>query len=480
MKGEQVVILIIDDSREDRQTLRSLIHEDTEARHIFLEADKGRKGLELLRTRDVDCTLLDYHLPDLDGMEVLHEISGDDELSQVPVIFLTGHGDEMVAAQAMKNGATDYIDKNLLSGELLTRAVRHTIEKKRAEKALKETEARLQAILDYSPALISTKDLMGNVTMVNKHFEILDGPSSEEFIGRNIYDLFPKDVAEVLWKNDLSAFNKGGPIEAEEDLKHRDGTLHTYLSVKFPIYGKGGRPFGVCAISTDITDRKRAEKKIRENERILRSMINAITESAALTDTRGTVLTINETAAQRLSTSVKDARGKNLYDFFSPEITKSRKARAEETIRKATPIQFEDERLGRIYNNSIYPILDSDGRVTQLAFFGYDITEMKRAEEALRESGRLEAVIETAGAVCHELNQPLQVLSGLSQLMMMDTKKGMSLNEMAHKIKIQTDRIAEITEKLTGVTRYETKDYFKNKIIDIDRASESERRGIST
>ena len=84
---------------------------------------------------------------------------------------------------------------------------------------------------------------------------------------------------------------------------------------------------------------------------------------------------------------------------------------------------------------------------------------------------KLEGVIEMAGAVCHELNQPLQGVSGYSELVMMDLKESDPSYQLISRIKGEIDRMGEITKKLMKVTEYKTKDYLKGKIIDIDKAS---------
>jgi len=73
------------------------------------------------------------------------------------------------------------------------------------------------------PALISTKNLNGDITMVNKGFEVLADSAPELFVGKNVYDLFPKDVANQLWENDLAA--RKGPIKAEEIVAHKKWML---------------------------------------------------------------------------------------------------------------------------------------------------------------------------------------------------------------------------------------------------------------
>lgn len=97
----------------------------------------------------------------------------------------------------------------------------------------------------------------------------------------------------------------------------------------------------------------------------------------------------------------------------------------------------------------------------------------KRLTKKLLEEERLKGILETAGAVCHELNQPMQAVSGICELLMMDMLEDNPLFSDIRKIKGQIDRMAKITMKLMGITRYETRRYIVNrKIIDIDKASE--------
>ena len=102
-----------------------------------------------------------------------------------------------------------------------------------------------------------------------------------------------------------------------------------------------------------------------------------------------------------------------------------------------------------------------------------DISQQKRLEESRLEKEKLQGVIEMAGAVCHELNQPLQVVYGYSDILLMSRAKDNPDYDSIHKIRVQTERIKEITEKFMSITKYETKDYLTGKIIDIDRASEA-------
>ncbi len=101
----------------------------------------------------------------------------------------------------------------------------------------------------------------------------------------------------------------------------------------------------------------------------------------------------------------------------------------------------------------------------------HDTTEQKRTAEALRKSEKLQGAFEMAGAVCHELNQPLMAISGYSELIAMKVKKDGPLYTDIVKIVKQVERMGRITQKLMFITRYETKEYLDRKIIDIEKSS---------
>lgn len=169
-------------------------------------------------------------------------------------------------------------------------------ERKQAEETLAAKTAQLQAILDNSPALISIKDLQGNVILANRKFDALDLPPVHELIGKNVFELFPKEVAQKLWENDCLALRAGRPLASEEVVKHKDGLWHTYLTVKFPLVGEDGKPFGTCAISTDITERKQAEEQIRQlNE----SLERRVQERTAELEAANAALRASETQLQQ-------------------------------------------------------------------------------------------------------------------------------------------------------------------------------------
>ncbi|WP_027363039.1 histidine kinase dimerization/phospho-acceptor domain-containing protein [Desulfospira joergensenii] len=115
------------------------------------------------------------------------------------------------------------------------------------------------------------------------------------------------------------------------------------------------------------------------------------------------------------------------------------------------------------------PILLDKERVVLLSL--EDMTEAKEHERTLVEKEKLSAVMKTLGAVCHEINQPLMIVQGLTEIMMQDLPEGHGQTENLMKIKEQVERMGSITKKLMTITKYRTKPYLKGEIIDIDSSS---------
>lgn len=120
-------VLLIDDCPEDRETYRRLLADGVSYDYEFLEAETAEEGLALCRSEEPDCILLDYRLPDLDGLELLAQLSDEPAERPSAVVMLTGEGDEQVAVEAMKRGAEDYLVKRALPRDALDKTIRHAV-----------------------------------------------------------------------------------------------------------------------------------------------------------------------------------------------------------------------------------------------------------------------------------------------------------------------------------------------------------------
>ncbi|MCW8195056.1 EAL domain-containing protein [Proteobacteria bacterium 005FR1] len=153
----------------------------------------------------------------------------------------------------------------------MRRHQRHSDDFVRAEQALWASDLYLNSILSNSPALISIKDLNGNVMLASDHYKLL-AELNESGVRNDLFDVYPMEVAQSLWDSDFGSSKAAQVIESELEVRHRDGTLHTYLMLKFPLRDEEGQIFSVCSICTDITERKMAEDAVREQQSRLNFM----------------------------------------------------------------------------------------------------------------------------------------------------------------------------------------------------------------
>ncbi|MEZ5386626.1 MAG: PAS domain-containing protein [Prosthecobacter sp.] len=261
--------------------------------------------------------------------------------------------------------------------------------RKQAEEELAHKQAQFQAILDNSPALISIKDLEGNVVLANRGFDVLDAPPLHELVGRNVFDLFPKDIARQLWSNDLAALKADGPLQSEETVKHKDGQSHTYLTVKFPLHAADRKPYGVCAISTDITTRSRIEAALSESEERFRLFMDNSPSIAWIKDEDGKYVYLNQKFAERFGARLELWRGKTDREFWPAEIAEKFRENDLAVLAANRPVEMVEEAENPDGSRSFwlstkFPFTDAVGH-RYIGGIALDITERQRLEsEVLR------------------------------------------------------------------------------------------------
>ena len=129
-------------------------------------------------------------------------------------------------------------------------------ERKRAEQELRESEQRLQDIVDNTTAVVFVKDLDLRYLLVNREYERRHRVQRDQIRGRTDFDILPHDVAEALRENDRQVIEAGVPIQFEETVPS-DGGERVYVSSKFLLRNRTGKPYAVCGVATDITELKR-------------------------------------------------------------------------------------------------------------------------------------------------------------------------------------------------------------------------------
>jgi PAS domain S-box-containing protein len=139
-------ILILEDSPEDRSVYCRYLSQDRFASYDFIQAETGLEALQQIAESQPDLILVDYQLPDMDWLEFLNELKLQFGNLEIPVMMLTGRGDEAIAVEAMKNGVLDYIIKSKLTPAGLCRAVHTALEKTQLQRLLQIQEQQQQLL----------------------------------------------------------------------------------------------------------------------------------------------------------------------------------------------------------------------------------------------------------------------------------------------------------------------------------------------
>jgi signal transduction histidine kinase len=161
-------LLIIEDDLDDQELYRRLIAENRSDDFVVTTTDSVMDGLALYQTLSPDCVLLDYNLPDYNGLEFLERLGRIRDSECLPVIMLTGLGNESVAVEAMKLGAQDYIAKRVLTPHLLRMAVKNAIEKIALRQRVKQLDRAKSDFLS-----IASHELRTPLTIIREYISLV-------------------------------------------------------------------------------------------------------------------------------------------------------------------------------------------------------------------------------------------------------------------------------------------------------------------
>lgn len=230
-----------------------------------------------------DIIVADYALPGFDGIRA-QDLAAE-RAPGVPFIFLSGTLGEETAVDRLKAGAVDYVVKQRM--DRMPRAVRRALaeaeerrQRQRAEQALKDlnadlekrieerttalvvSEARLQAVLDNSPAGIYVRDVEGRYVLVNRDLERIIGKPREEILGRTPSELLGPRLSARLAEHDAAVFQTRSKVVFEETVPGAGGT-RVFQSAQIPLFAADGTLMGLCGISADVTERKNSEEAVK-------------------------------------------------------------------------------------------------------------------------------------------------------------------------------------------------------------------------
>lgn len=268
-------VLIVDDDSVYRMMCRRALTRGADSGFEVLEAETGEEGLRMLRSAQPDCVLLDYHLPDMTGVEFL--ISLEEHEARIPVMLLTGGDSTAVAVEAIKRGAWDYLGKDvdLQYLDLLPNAIRRMLRERELAEGKHQAEANFRTLVEQIQAItyIVAAGEANKLLYISPQIQAL-GYSSEE------WKQDPELLFRMMHPDDRAAATaairqsriEGTSLRQEYRLIAQDGSALWFREEAKPVTDGSGKVLFIQGILVDVTQSKHAEEALRQSQTELRRL----------------------------------------------------------------------------------------------------------------------------------------------------------------------------------------------------------------
>ena len=412
-------VLVADDNADMRQYLARLLGEHYQVETV----SDGETALAAARERRPDLILSDIMMPRLDGAGLLRELRADAALRTVPVILLSARAGEESRVEGLQQGADDYLVKPFSARELLARVAAHLESvrlRKQSEDAIRESERRYRSLFEnmldgfaYCRMLFDEQGRPDDFVYlaVNESFGRLTG--LRNVVGRRITEIIPsiKELNPEVFQIYGRVAATGVPERFEIDLK----PLGLCLAVS--VYSPEKNCF--VAVFDNITERKQADRALRESEERFRALVTASCDAVYRMNRDWTVM--RNLAGREFLAETQEPSRKWLASYIHPKDQARVLTAIEEAIRTRSVFELEhqvqraDGSLGWAHSRAV-PIVDSEGEIVEWFGTASDITARKSAEEGLRQAQKLESIGVLAGGIAHDFNNLLIGVIGNASL----------------------------------------------------------------
>ncbi|SHO52914.1 response regulator [Desulfopila aestuarii] len=291
----------------------------------------------------------------------------------------------------------------------------------------------LRVIFDTTPNLVFVKDDQGRYIMVNKAMGSMYGLKPNEIVGKTDAELFQEkhmveDECQNFNQDDLKVLTTNKPLTIEEEpwTSHL-GKKHWFRTSKMPIQFPDCPPY-VLGISTDISEQRENQDKIRSSELLLRTILDALQYRILLLDTEMQVIWANSAAKENAHEIVSSIMGQSCRDICNTD-KHCRICPAEQALRTGE-MHFSEVKADNgttTLEITTIPIKNNDGEVTSIVYIAEDISQQLSVEQQLRQAQKMESLGVLAGGIAHDFNNVLTAVLGFTELALYKTKDNDSL-----------------------------------------------------
>lgn len=345
----------------------------------------------------------------------------------------------------------------------------------RIKGALRRSEETARALLNATSDSAILIDITGTIIAINEIAVHRLGKTKSIVLGMNLFDMFPTDVAKArrIWVEEV--IRTGEPVHFEDQSQDL-----VFINTFYPLFDRHGRVKKLAIYSRDVSDQRYAENALQESEEKFRRLASTAHDALIMMDSQGNISFWNEAAERIFGYSKNEAFGKDLHQLLASKKYQIAFAKSFSYFKETghgAGVGKTLEMSALRKDGTEFPMelsissFQVRGKWHALGIIR-DLSSRKLAENERLKKEKLQSILEMAGAVCHELNQPLLNLILSSESLMIDMAKDNPMYSDVSEIVQQANRIGDITKRIMGITKYETKDYIQGmKIIDIDKSS---------
>ncbi len=297
-------------------------------------------------------------------------------------------GDELLGQVSLANPQRNYTEQDLALVEYLASLYALAVQQKRSEKALAETTRLLETILEHTHVLVAYMDSQFNFLRVNRAYAAADGQKPSFFPGRNHFDLYPSEENEAIFRQVVET---GQPYsvyaKAFEYPDHPERGVSYWDWGLVPLKDSEGTVTGLVLTLANVTDRVQAERAVQETEELLRVIAANYPAYLSIIEKHGEDLTVEFTSGKefgRLGLDPDDFAGLPLGEVFG-EQTPIVRGHCLKAFR-GEEVSFDLYINHQVQRYNVIPLPDESDEVPRILVVVEDITERRRAEEALRQS----------------------------------------------------------------------------------------------
>ena len=309
--------------------------------------------------------------------------------------------------------------------------VQDVTEQRIAELALRESEARFRRIANSAPVIMWVTRLDRSREFVNDAYLSFSGVPRDKVNEHQWRDfIHPEDFEPVVGQS-VAGEASLQPFTLEARYRRADSEYRWLRSVSSPRFGPDGELLGFIGAAFDVTLAKRSEEQLRglvderarelgESEARLRAIFDSVREVVVLLEPDGTVLQLNRTRTAWRDPNPERAIGRKLWEAPTVAAYPQHRATLEAAVARAAAGEEVSSEIAMNRDSvpeatldvSLRPVAGKDGAVTYILFEARDITELKRAQEQLRQSQKMEALGQLTGGIAHDFNNLLTVVVG--------------------------------------------------------------------